>query len=65
MAKQAALMARRARQFESMANYLHAKMAWLENGKTSERPDFAAYMADGAASAPRSPSRRAPAKTSA
>ena len=65
LSKQAALMERRARQFESMASYLHAKIAWLENGKTSVRPNFAAYMADDAASAPRAPSRRAPAKTMA
>ena len=63
LSTQAALMERRARQFESMASYLHAKIAWLENGKTSTQPSFAAYMADGAVSPPRTPSRRAPAKT--
>lgn len=61
LSKQAALMAQRARQFESMADYLHAKVAWLRNGKATAQPSFAAFMADAAAPAPRSPRRRAPA----
>ena len=65
LSKQAALMERRARQFESMASYLHAKIAWLESGKTTAKPDFAAYMAGDAASPPRLPGRRAPARTRA
>lgn len=65
LSKQAALMERRARQFESMASYLHAKIAWLESGKTAVQPNFAAYMADDVASTSRAPSRRAPAKTPA
>ena len=60
LSKQAALMAQRARQFESMADYLRAKVAWLRNGKATAQPSFAAFMADDAAPAPRSPSRRAP-----
>lgn len=60
LSKQAALMAQRARQFESMADYLRAKVAWLRNGKATAKPSFAAFMADDAAPAPRSPRRRAP-----
>lgn len=60
LSKQAALMAQRARQFESMADYLRAKVAWLRNGKATAQPSFAAFMADDAAPAPRSPRRRAP-----
>ena len=59
LSKQAALMAQRARQFESMANYLRAKAAWLRNGKTTATPSFTAFVADDAAPATRSPRRRA------
>ena len=62
LSRQAALMAQRARQFESMADYLRAKVAWLRNGKATAQPNFAAFMADDAAPAPRSPRRRAPVK---
>ena len=60
LSKQAALMAQRARQFESMADYLRAKVAWLRDGKTSAQPSFAAFMADDAAPAPGAPRRRMP-----
>jgi MerR family copper efflux transcriptional regulator len=60
LSKQAALMAQRARQFESMADYLRAKVAWLRNGKATAQPSFAVFMADDAAPAPRSPRPRAP-----
>ena len=60
LSKQAALMAQRARQFESMADYLRAKVAWLRNGKATAQPSFAAFMAGDAVPAPRSPLRRAP-----
>ena len=59
LSSQAALMAQRARHFESMADYLRAKAAWLRNGKATAQPSFAAFM-DDAAPAPRSPRRRAP-----
>ena len=60
LSRQAALMAQRARQFEAMADYLHAKVAWLHNGKATAQPSFAAFMAGDAAPAPRPPRRRAP-----
>ena len=60
LSKQAALMAQRARQFESMADYLRAKVAWLRHGKATAQPSFAAFMADDAAPAPRSSRRGAP-----
>ena len=57
LSKLAALMAQRARQFESMADYLRAKVAWLRNGKATAQPSFAAFMVDDGVPAPR---RRAP-----
>ena len=60
LSKQAVLLAQRARQFESMADYLRAKVAWLRNGKATAQPSFAVFMADDAAPAPRSSRRRAP-----